>query len=147
MLLQLIRTSISGLTYILMPDASDFQLGACIIQEGSRLPTSCKSWWSHSKTTQQWKKKCFSSLQLSKNFKVCYLVRTFFFWITKTWCLILSKRSMYYAGIQKLKRFTHTTLHQGLLQYSSQQPFKAPLPIYTGSDCGGEETCRACRGF
>ena len=28
----------------------------------------------------------------------------------------------------------------GPLQYSSQQLFKAPLPGYTGSDCGGEET-------
>jgi hypothetical protein len=25
--------------------------------------------------------------------------------------------------------------------------FKAPLPSYTSSDCGGEETCRARRGF
>ena len=32
-------------------------------------------------------------------------------------------------------------------QYSSQQLFKAPLPGYSGSDCRGEETRRACRGF
>ncbi len=30
---------------------------------------------------------------------------------------------------------------------SSRQPFKAPSPSYTGSDHGGEETCRPHRGF
>jgi hypothetical protein len=40
----------------------------------------------------------------------------------------------------KLKSFTHTTLHQGPLQYFSQQPFMAPLLSYTGSDHRGEET-------
>ncbi len=60
-------------------DASDFHLGACIIQEG-RLAAyfSCKL-TNHSKITQQWKKKCFPLLLLSKNFKVCFLVRTFMF--------------------------------------------------------------------
>jgi hypothetical protein len=43
--------------------------------------------------------------------------------------------------------FTNATLHQGPLQYSSQQPFKAPSPSYTGSDPVGEETRRARRGF
>jgi hypothetical protein len=41
---------------------------------------------------------------------------------------------------KKLRVFTHTTLHQGPPQYSSQQLFKAPLPSYTGSDRGVEET-------
>jgi hypothetical protein len=31
-------------------------------------------------------------------------------------------------------------------EYSSQQLFKASLPGYSGSDRGGEETCRARRG-
>ncbi len=35
----------------------------------------------------------------------------------------------------------------GPLQYSSQQPFKAPLPGYSGSDGRGEETGQAHRGF
>jgi hypothetical protein len=32
-------------------------------------------------------------------------------------------------------------------QYSKPQLFKAPLPDYSGSNCGEEETCRALRGF
>ncbi len=48
----------------------------------------------------------------------------------------------------------HTKIEQflpldviGPLQYSSQQLFKASLPGYSSSDRGGEETCRARRGF
>ncbi len=43
----------------------------------------------------------------------------------------------------------HTKIEElsPMLQYSSQQPFKAPLPGYTGSVCGGEETRRARKGF
>ncbi len=32
-------------------------------------------------------------------------------------------------------------------EFSPKQPFKAPSPSYTGSDCGGEETRGALRGF
>jgi hypothetical protein len=60
-------------------DTSDFQLGTCIIQEGRPVAFfSCKP-ASHSKITLQWKKKCFPSLLLSKNFEVCSLVQTFTF--------------------------------------------------------------------
>ncbi len=65
----------------------------------------------------------------------------------KTWRSILSKHNMYYAGVQKSKSFNNATLHWGPQQYSCQQPFKAPLPNYTGSDCGGEKTCRVRIGF
>jgi hypothetical protein len=48
----------------------------------------------------------------------------------------------------------HTKIEQfsslnviGPLQYSKPQLFKAPLPDYSGSDCGGEETRRAHRDF
>ena len=60
-------------------DASDFQLGACIIQEGRPVTSfSCKL-KNLSKTIPPYKKKCFPLSQLLKNFKVCSLVRTFMF--------------------------------------------------------------------
>jgi hypothetical protein len=42
-----------------------------------------------------------------KNFEVCSLLQTFMFLrIIKTWCLILSKCNVYYAGIQKIEVFS-----------------------------------------
>jgi hypothetical protein len=59
-------------------DASDFQLGACIIQEGRLVASFLQN-------IQQWKRKCFPLLQLLKNFEVCSLVRTsMFLWTIKT---------------------------------------------------------------
>ena len=60
-------------------DASDFQLGTCIIQEGRPvayfLQKLTKSWQNY--TTME--KEMLSIVQLSKNFEVCSLLRTFVF--------------------------------------------------------------------
>jgi hypothetical protein len=66
-------------------DASNFQLGACIIQEGRPVTFfSCKL-KNLSKTIPPYKKKCFPLSQLSKRFEECSLVGTFMFlWIIKT---------------------------------------------------------------
>ena len=87
-------------------DTSDFQLGTSIIQKGRPVAYfSCKL-MNLSKTILQCNKKCFPSLQLSKNFEVCSLVRTFMFLqIIKTRCLILSKCNTCYAAYKKLKSF------------------------------------------
>jgi hypothetical protein len=69
-------------------DASDFQLGACIIEEGrpvvyflQKLIKSHKNY-----TTME---KSFQLSQLSKNFEACSLVQTFMtFNILKTQCVL-----------------------------------------------------------
>jgi hypothetical protein len=59
-------------------DAFDFQLGACIIQERRPVAYFLRKLKSQKKM-QQWKRKCFPSSQLSKNFDVCSSVQTFMF--------------------------------------------------------------------
>jgi hypothetical protein len=60
-------------------DASDFQLGACIILEGRLIAYFSRKLTKSQQNIQQWKRKCFPLLQLSKNFKVCSSVQTFMF--------------------------------------------------------------------
>jgi hypothetical protein len=65
-------------------DASEFQLGGCIIQEKRPVAHFSRKLKNLSKTIPPWKTKCFPSLQLSKNFEVCSSVQTFMFlWIIK----------------------------------------------------------------
>ncbi len=54
-------------------NASDFQLGMCIIQEGRPVAYFSCNWQCHSKILPHWKNKYFSSQLLSKNFEVCSL--------------------------------------------------------------------------
>ncbi len=75
MLLQLIRTTPNGSMYMLMPLTSSY--AHALSKKEGRVPTSCKCWQNLSKIIQQWKRKCFPLLQLSKNFEVCSLVQTF----------------------------------------------------------------------
>jgi hypothetical protein len=60
-------------------DASDFQLGTCMIQEGRPVAYFMCKLKNLSKTIQPWKRKCFPSSQLSENVEVCSLVQTFMF--------------------------------------------------------------------
>jgi hypothetical protein len=60
-------------------DASDFQLGACIIQERRPVAYFLQKLTKSQQTIPPWKRKCFPPLQLSKNFKICSLVWTFMF--------------------------------------------------------------------
>jgi hypothetical protein len=60
-------------------NASAFQLGACIIQEGRLVAYFSHKLTNLSKTILPWKKKCILSSHLLKNFEVCSLAQTFMF--------------------------------------------------------------------
>ncbi len=60
-------------------DASDFQLGACIIQEGRPVAYFLQKLTKSQQNYTTMEKECFPSSQLSKNFKVCSWVQTFMF--------------------------------------------------------------------
>jgi hypothetical protein len=55
-------------------DASDFQLGACIIQEGRPVAYFLQKLTKSQQNYTTMIKKCFPLSQLLKNFKVCSLV-------------------------------------------------------------------------
>ncbi len=61
-------------------DASDFQLGACIIQEGRPVAYFLRKLTKSQQSYTTMEKKCFQLLQLLKNFEVCSLVWTFMFY-------------------------------------------------------------------
>jgi hypothetical protein len=60
-------------------DASDFQLGACIIQEGRPVAYFLQKLTKSQQNYTTIERKCFPLLQLLKNFEVCSSVRTFMF--------------------------------------------------------------------
>jgi hypothetical protein len=60
-------------------DASDFQLGACIIQEGRPVANFLQKLTKSLQNYTTMEKEMLSLLQLVKNFEVCSLVRTFMF--------------------------------------------------------------------
>jgi hypothetical protein len=129
-------------------DASDFQLGACSIQEGRPVAYFLQKLTKSQKNCTTIEKKMLSIIATRKEFQGMLLnAYIHVLWIIIISGSILSKRNVCYAGVKKWRVFTHTTLHGGPPQYSSRQPLKAPLPSYTDSDRGGEETRRAHRGF
>ncbi len=66
-------------------DASDFQLDACIIQEGRLVVYFSRKLTKSQQNYSTMEKEMFPLLQLLKKFEVCSSVRTFMFlWITKT---------------------------------------------------------------
>jgi hypothetical protein len=60
-------------------DPTDSQLGACIIQEGRLVAYILQKLTKSQQNYTTMERKCFSSLQLLKNFEVCSLVQTFMF--------------------------------------------------------------------
>ncbi len=88
-------------------DASDFQLGACIIQEWRPVAYFLqKLTKSQQKLYNNRKRNAFNhcnSWRISRYAPQCG--HSCFLRIIKTWRLILSKCNMYYTGIQKLKCF------------------------------------------
>jgi hypothetical protein len=60
-------------------DASDFQLGACIIQEGKPVAYFLQKLTKSQQNYTTIEKEMLSTLQLLKNFKVCSLVWIFMF--------------------------------------------------------------------
>jgi hypothetical protein len=69
----------------LYTDASDLQLGACIIQKGKLVAYFLLKLTKSQQSYTTKKEKMLSLLQLLKNFEVCSLVQTFMFlWIIKT---------------------------------------------------------------
>ena len=52
-------------------DSSNYQLRACIVQEGRQWLTSVGNWAMHKEIISQWKRKCSPLWLLLKNLGVC----------------------------------------------------------------------------
>ncbi len=87
-------------------DASDFQLGAWIIQEGRPVAYFSRKLTKSQQNYTTMEKEMFSILATLKEFWSMLLgVNIHFLQTIKTWRLILSKHNVYYTGIRNSKSF------------------------------------------
>jgi hypothetical protein len=118
----------------------------CIIQE--RRPVAyffCKLTMSQQNYTTLEKEILSIIATLKKYFEVCSSKDIHVFTEHKNLMFVTLKTQCMLRWQTKIEQFSPLDVI-GPLQYSSQQLFKAPLPGYSDSDCGGEETRRARRG-
>ncbi len=130
-------------------DASEIQLGTCIIQERRSVAYFLQKLTKSQQNYTTMEKEMLSIVATLKEFWSMLLgVDIHVLRILKTWHSQNSQNATWDTFLYKnWNVFTHPTLHWEPPQHSSRRPFKAILPSYTGSDRREEETRSACRGF
>jgi hypothetical protein len=129
-------------------DASDFQLGACIIQEGRLIAYFSQKLMKSQQNYTTMEKEMLSIIATLGEFQSMLLganIHVFTYHKNLTFDTLKTQRVLRWQTKPKSFHPCYTILRAP--QHSIQKPFKTPLPSHTSSDCGGEETHRACRGF
>jgi hypothetical protein len=117
-------------------DASDFQLGACIIQEGRLVAYFLQKLTKSQQNYTTMKNEMISMIGTLKEVQSMLLGLDIHVFTNHKNLMFDTPKT------QRVLRW-----RTKIEEFSPKQPFKAPSPSCTSSDRGGEETCRALRGF
>ncbi len=131
------------------PDASDFQLGTCIIQEERPVAYFLQKLTKSQQNYIKMEKEMLSIVATLEEFQGMLLgadIHIFMDHKNLTFNTLKTQHVLCWrTQIEECSPILHYI--KGPHNILANIPFQAPSPSYTGSDCGGEETRRARRGF